>query len=57
MAVSKETYEKVAKAYDKKGARLWAEAKNNPNEGYKYAQARKAYGTAKTAREAAKKAK
>lgn len=57
MPKSKETYLKVAETYDKMGKKKWAEAKNNPDEGYKYQQARANFNTAQRAREAAKKAK
>ena len=57
MPKSKETYEKVAEFYEKQGKKRWAEAKNNPDEGYKYKMARDNFETARKARESAKKAK
>ena len=57
MAKSKETYLKVAETYENLGKKKLAQAKNNPNEGYKYQQARANFDTARRAREAAKKAK
>lgn len=56
MPKSKETFEKVAAFYKKKGDRYYAQAKNNPGEEYKFGYAKKAYGTAKRAKESAEKA-
>ena len=57
MAKSKETYLRVAETYEKMGKKKWAEAKNNPDEGYKYQQARDNFDTARRARESANKMK
>lgn len=57
MSKSKETYLKVAETYEKMGKKKWAEAKNTPDSGYKYQQARENFDTARRAREAASKMK
>lgn len=57
MTKSKETYLRVADTYEKMGKKKWAEAKNNPNAGYKYKQARDNFATAAKARKAAQRAK
>ena len=57
MAVTKEQLLKVAETKTKQGNRLFAQAKNNPNEEYKYGLAKNAYNTAKRARESAEKMK
>lgn len=38
----------TAETLQKQGARLWAAAKNNPGEGYKFTYAREKYEKAKT---------
>ena len=45
---SKETYEKVAETFKKKGDKEWAKAKNGEG-GHHYENAKKAYETAKKA--------
>lgn len=57
MAVTKEQLLKVAETKTKQGNRLYAQAKNNPGEEYKYGLANNAYRTAKKARESAAKMK
>ncbi len=57
MSKSKDTYLKVAETYEKMGKKKWAAAKNNPDEGYKFKQARDNFETARRAREAAAKLK
>ena len=52
---TKETYEKVADHWKKKGDRDWAAAKNNPDEGHRYQSARENYERADRAREGGKK--
>jgi len=51
---SKETYQKVAETFKKKGDKEWAKAKNDEG-GQHYEKARKAYATAKRATDAANK--
>jgi len=53
MAKSKETYEKVAETFQKKGDRHWAEAKSGKGD-HHYGLAKSAYNTASKAREQAK---
>lgn len=57
MSKSKETFEKVAATYTQMGDKKWATAKNNPDKGYLFQQARSNYETASKASESAKKAK
>lgn len=42
---------------EKKGAKLWAAAKNNPDQGYKYNEARKCYEKVKDFRKRANEAR
>lgn len=51
---SKETFEKVAETFEKKGAKDWAKAKNGEG-GFYYESARRNFSTADKARESAKK--
>jgi len=53
MTKSKETYNKVAETFKKKGDREWAKAKNGQGD-HHYANARKAYATAEKARKKSK---
>lgn len=57
MGKSKETYERVANTYEQMGKIKWAKAKNNPDKGYLYNEARKNFETAKKARATAEKMK
>lgn len=57
MAVTKEQLLKVAETKTKMGDRHWAKAKNDPNAGYEYKNAKICYDTAKRARESAEKMK
>lgn len=56
MAKSRETYEKVADTFEKKGDKEWAKAKAGEG-GHHFENARRNYATAEKAREAAKKSK
>ena len=56
-ATTKEQLLKVADTKTKQADRLFAQAKNNPGEEWKYGLAKNAYKTAELARESAKKIK
>lgn len=57
MAVTREQLLKVAETKKKMGDKHWANAKNNPDKGYEFANARRCYETARRAKESADKMK
>ena len=53
--VTREQLLKVAETKKKMGDKHWANAKNNPDKGYEFANARRCYETARRAKESADK--